>query len=181
MCIVFVSNAHYFLILNIFLYIRNIEFIMLDYKILNKKPRISNEDDNDLYIDLLTPTFVNQKIIHGQLIAVNQYYVARPDLISLAMYGDDRFADIICKVNGISNPFELNENDILFIPEPSEITNLTTNVDKPSELVTDENKNLFKQNKVDNRKKVSDKRSSNEMIFGQSNYIIDKSAGLVFY
>jgi hypothetical protein len=42
--------------------------------------------------------------------------VARPDLISLATYNDASYADLICKLNGISNMFELNEDDVIVIP-----------------------------------------------------------------
>ena len=152
---------------------------MVDYKILNKKSFI-NIDDKDLFIDLLDQTYISKDKINGSLVVVNQYYVSRPDLISLAIYGDDCFGDIICKINGISNPFELNENDILFVPAPDELAGLTQKNDKPSELVKDNN-SLVTTNKIDNRKKISDKRAPNEMVFGQSNYIIDKSTGLVFY
>lgn len=150
---------------------------MLDYNILQKKPILSF--NNDEYIDLSPQTYYVKDNIRGELLVVNQYYVARPDLISLAIYGDDKYADIICKINGISNPFELNENDILFIPNISELIDLTKNQDNPSKLVS-ESSDLLKKN-YDMRKKLSEKRSPNEMVISDSNYIIDHSLGLVFY
>ena len=150
---------------------------MLDYSILQKKPILSF--NNDEYIDLLAQTYYLKDNLRGELLIVNQYYVARPDLISLAIYGDDKYADLICKINGISNPFELNENDILFIPTIDELIDLTKNQDNPSKLVS-ESSDLLKKN-YDMRKKISEKRSPNEMIIGDENYIIDHSLGLVFY
>lgn len=41
---------------------------------------------------------------------------ARPDLIALQYYGDQSKLDMILKWNGISNPFSINEGDVLEIP-----------------------------------------------------------------
>lgn len=150
---------------------------MLNYNILQKKPILAA--NNDEYIDLASPTYKVKENIQGEILVVNQYYIARPDLISLAVYGDDQYADIICKINGISNPFELNENDILFIPNVNELSELTKYQNAPSELISDSSDLLYKTNDV--RKKISEKRSPNEMVVGESNYIIDHSLGLVFY
>ena len=151
---------------------------MLDYNILKKKP-ILETNKGEAYIDLAQKTYSDKKYVPGEVLIINKYYVARPDLVSLAVYGDDQYADIICKINGISNPFELNENDIIFIPAIDTINSLTTINNKPSDLV-DEEPNLYTK-KTDIRKKSSDKRSPNEMTLSDSNYIIDHSLGLIFY
>lgn len=44
---------------------------------------------------------------------------ARPDLIALQYYGDQSKLDMILKWNGISNPFSINEGDVLKIPSPN--------------------------------------------------------------
>lgn len=151
---------------------------MLNYKIISKKPILNR--DNEKFIDLFVNTYKNNNSIKGTLIGVNEHYVARPDLISLAVYGTDDYADLICKVNGISNPFDLNENMILFIPSPDAIYELTINSQKASDLIKDDDDIKNKNNK-DFRKRLSEKRSPNELTIGDSNYIIDKSLGLVFY
>lgn len=43
-------------------------------------------------------------------------YQMRPDLISMAMYGDIDEAEYILKFSGISNPFSLDKDDVLKIP-----------------------------------------------------------------
>jgi hypothetical protein len=43
----------------------------------------------------------------------------RPDLIALQYYGDQSKLDMILKWNGISNPFSINEGDVLEIPSPN--------------------------------------------------------------
>ena len=40
----------------------------------------------------------------------------RPDLISLKYYGIQSLTDVILKFNGVSNPFSLQEGDMLEIP-----------------------------------------------------------------
>ena len=87
---------------------------MLDYKLLERKQVIHKGTDQ--YIDLLSKTFDESVYSNAIPLIVNKYYVARPDLISLALYGDDKYADIICKINGISNPFEINEDDVIIAP-----------------------------------------------------------------
>ena len=157
---------------------------MLDYKILDRKPFITK--DNEKYYDLLAKTYKGyigeDESLDYNIVVVNQYYVARPDLISLAVYGDDSYADIICKINDISNPFELNEDDVLILPSIDVITSLIDNNPQASEFVTAKNNTVASTNSInDKRKKINDKRSANDMTLGNSNYVIDRSLGLVFY
>ena len=150
---------------------------MLDYKILDYKAKISTH--NDEYLDLLSNTFKIPANITGTPLVVNKYYIARPDLISFAIYGDDKYADIICKINGISNPFELNEGDMLFIPNPEFLGDIVKATDVPSDFIK-ENDNIL-SNDTNFQKKKNEKRSPNQQVEGDKNFIIDKSLGFVFY
>ena len=151
---------------------------MLDYKIINSKPTIVQ--DNIEYIDLLANTFNTSLSLSGTPLIVNKYYIARPDLISQAMYGTDKYADIICKVNGISNPFELNEDDMILVPSIEYCENtINTNV-VASELITTNSTNVSVQTK-NYQKTTAETRSPNEQLSGEQNYIIDQSSGLIFY
>lgn len=153
---------------------------MLDYKILDYKSKINK--NNDTYIDLMSDSFnISSVAFDGQVIIVNKYYVARPDLVSLAIYGTDDYADIICKINGISNPFELNENDILFLPDIEFIRNCCKQSSSKSEIVETEDEILTPKKTNNFQKKKNERRSSNEQLEGEQNYVIDKSLGLVFY
>nr|DAO55404.1 MAG TPA: hypothetical protein [Caudoviricetes sp.] len=155
----------------------------LEYKILDTKATVNV--DGEEFIDLLTDNVIPLDVMSGQPIVVNEHYVARPDLISLAMYGEDDYADIICKVNGISNPFEINEDDILYIPSIETVMEFIKKTRKASEFVTpdkDDDVNISVNNESDNFKKLlSDTRAPNEQTINDSNYIIDRSLGLVFY
>jgi len=48
---------------------------------------------------------------------VSEYEITRLDLISLKYYGDASYVDVICKANGISNPFAVAPGTILAIPD----------------------------------------------------------------
>lgn len=151
---------------------------MLDYKIINYKPLITK--DGNTYIDLLASTYDGTNIGTGTVIIVEKMYVARPDLISLAVYGTDEYGDLLCKVNGISNPFELNENDILFCPSPDIIIDAYKYNSVVSDIIKNPDDNIGVKFSSFQRPKNS-KRLPNEQIDGENNFVIDKSLGLVFY
>lgn len=158
---------------------------MLDYLLLENKKNLQvtwDDGTSEKYIDLLTPTSYAIESSFGEVIIVNEHYVARPDLISLAMYGEDRFADLICKYNGISNPFEMNENDVLIIPQVFELENMIQH-GKVSELINKKEKrrNISNDGKIEYQKYKDEKRTPAEALVGEKNFIIDKSLGLVFY
>lgn len=154
---------------------------MLDYKILEYKRKIRKNDNT--YIDLLSNSFDKELPIEARIVVVNKYYVARPDLISLALYGSDRYADAICKINGISNPFELNEDDVILAPTYEYIESYSKVFDaSASELVKeDEDDDEILKIKNTMQKRPNEKRSSNEQLVGESNYIVDKSLGIILY
>jgi len=153
---------------------------MLDYDILNYKPLIKL--DGEQCYDLLAPVYNINTIYKPKVIIVNEYYVARPDLISFAMYGDDKYADILCKINGISNPFEMNEDDTMIIPNIEWLNECLERNPAPSKLVEDDDLDTIQDADKDNYQKRKDElRSPNEQTLGESNYIIDKSIGVVFY
>ena len=153
---------------------------MLDYKLINYKPTITK--DNETYIDLLSKTYDEGMVGSFSPIIVNKYYVARPDLISLAVYGDDKYGDIICKVNGISNPFELNEDMLILLPNVEFLSSCVLKNQKKSDLIEDpKTDRIYKNNETNLQKKKNELRSPNQQVIGDSNYIIDKSLGIVFY
>ena len=153
---------------------------MLNNKILQNKPLINY--NNETGQDLLYKSIDFNGDMIGKYLKVNEYYIARPDLISLACYGDDSYGDVLCKINGISNPFELNEGMILFIPNYDHLVSICDR--KPNEsdvnIVLDDN-TIYNNGKIGNQKLKNESRSPNEQTIGDKNYIIDKSLGLVIY
>lgn len=155
----------------------------LNYNILRKKKKITIDGEERL--NLLSKTFntdVEVPILGVQIIHVTREYIGRPDLISLAVYGDDCYADIICKINGISNPFELNTDMELVCPALSIINELTksTSSSITDDLVTKDNTEVI-TNVAPKKKKTSDKRSPNEATIGQDNYYVTKDNTFVIY
>ena len=155
---------------------------MLDYKILKNKGKLYKKNydgTTEEFLDLLTKSCNSMDSTAGDIIIVNKHYIARPDLISLAVYGSDEYADLICKYNGISNPFELNENDVIVLPQYHEFQNLIDTVNNTtSELVNDD---VSDNTNYSSNKKKSDRRSPAQTTTGDKNFIIDKSLGVVFY
>ena len=155
----------------------------LDYKSLSFKPIINLTDKEGNTVtckDLLNVTAFGYKQSNDEPCIVNKYYVARPDLISLAFYGTDEYADILCKVNDIANPFELNEDDTLNIPAVERVSMYYNTVGSASELLDDDESTLLERN-TPTQKSYNKKRSPNEQASGESNFIIDRSLGLIFY
>lgn len=152
----------------------------LDYKIINYKHTLKR--NNKEYVDLLSKTYNGDLNTGGSFCKVNEWYVARPDLIALAYYGDDKYADLLCKINGISNPFELNKGMYLFIPNIEYMMTAAKNFDiGASDIIEDEEENILDNKPSEFIKQINDRRSSNELLPGEQNYVIDKSLGLVFY
>jgi hypothetical protein len=154
---------------------------MLDYRTLTFKP-LMIQDGKETFMDLLAPVYKTDYSPQGRVIIVNQYYVSRPDLISLAVYGDDKYGDIICKLNGISNPFELNENDVIYAPALEYVMDCVKNYGEESEIIKNPQQDMIKNVKPDNKqKRVNETRTPNEQLLGDKSFIIDRSMGMVFY
>lgn len=115
---------------------------MLDYPTLSNKPEttIIKDGEATLMKDLTTKSAKLDNIPLSRIVKVNKHYVARPDLVSLALYGTDRYGDIICKMNGLSNPFELNEGMLLVCPSLSDLREVVVSSQAPSELISPKSK-----------------------------------------
>lgn len=159
---------------------------MLDYSILKGKstielPRDYSSGTTTKCKDLLSKVIDTENIVINDcnVVTVTKEYVARPDLVSLAVYGNDMYADIICKINGISNPFELNTGMILVIPDFASIIQLCK-LAKASETLANSSKYISKSVKT-NQKTKQDKRSPAEQIIGENTFVIDRTNKLVYY
>lgn len=160
----------------------------LDYRILSAKPygEFQDKDGNtEKAYDLFRKTFNNEQSLTNDLVTyieVTEEYVARPDLVSLVLYGSDQYADIICKINGLSNPFELNTGMILKCPVQQMLQWLVNLMDDPVEgFIEDEDKPAFVDNKDNYKKSKSEKRSPNESTVFDHNYTLSNDNRFVFY
>jgi hypothetical protein len=149
---------------------------MIFHTVLNNKQIIHSDWLNDDIVNLNDPTFVIPKSYQYEIIEISEKYIARPDLLSLDIYGDSLYSDLLCKLNGISNPFELNKGMLMVIPSPdviSEFMKIPTTQELDLSFDEDLSKPILKNKK--------DKRKANEAIVGDTRFKIDKTRGIVIY
>ena len=148
---------------------------MYQSTILYNKTRIHSDFLEDDIWNLLDKTYNLPRKFDYNVFDVNEEkYIGRPDLISLDAYGDPIFADVICKINGISNPFELNVGMTLIIPSPSDVFSF------PQQAPQDELEGKTNE-EVPVPKKKNQKRQANQAIVGDKRFKIDASKGIVIY
>lgn len=88
---------------------------------LDRRREINDWNGNTL-IDLFPSVFnfKTSQIENYNVYKVSDTYVMRPDLVSLKYYGSTERTEYILLYNGISNPFSLDKDDILMVPNPAE-------------------------------------------------------------
>lgn len=150
---------------------------MIFHTVLNNKKKIHSDYLQEAIINLGDKSFVIPDSYQYEIMEINEKYIARPDLLSLDVYGDTLFSDLLCKLNGVSNPFELNKGMLMIIPSPDCIMDFMytpegDDIDS-SILGTTGNKPIAK--------KKNEKRKANESIIGDSRFKIDASRGIIIY
>lgn len=148
------------------------------YPVLIKKNAIHSDYLDQDEIDLLSHTFSFPSSFQFNVFHVTKEYIARPDLISLDAYGDSMFADVLCKINGISNPFELNEGMNLVLPSPDTVLNFSHD---PSAESESEDKDASSSAGPTPAQKASRKRKANEAVIGDSRFRLDPQNGIIIY
>jgi hypothetical protein len=80
--------------------------------------KIFTKSNGETVIDLISSTFSFEKTGNSTqgIIRVKEEEIMRPDLIAERIYTNQSLFAELLKYNGISNPFSVNENDILIIP-----------------------------------------------------------------
>ncbi len=89
---------------------------MFDNSIDNKP--LFTKTDGQVVRDL-TQTMLDNAVTPGlsyTAFKVPLEYVMRPDLIAKAVYNSTQYTEIILKFNGISNPFSIDEGDLILVP-----------------------------------------------------------------
>lgn len=151
---------------------------MIFHTVLNNKKQIYSDWLQDTVINLGDSSFQIPDEYQYEILEVTEKYIARPDLLSKDIYGDALYSDLLCKLNGISNPFELNEGMIMIIPSPDCIINFMKN---PSAAECDNNNTNYSVATKPVAKAKTEKRKANEAIVGNVRFKIDKDRGIVIY
>lgn len=148
---------------------------MLTNSILVHKPEIKSDYCDETILHLGAQTYLPTTDITFEVYQVSKEHVARPDLISKFAYGTDMYGDVICKLNGISNPFELNEGMYIAIPKLEDVLNMLTQDDFDDTIESDTKSNKPKPKKRD------EKRKANDAIIGDTRFKIDKERNVIIY
>ena len=153
---------------------------MIKHTVLNNKKKIYSDWLQENIINLNDPTFQIPEKYEYEILEVTERYIARPDILSIDIYGDSLYSDLLCKLNGISNPFELNKGMIIVIPSPDCIMNF---MKTPTTNECDESISTSTSDKDTKpiAKSKNSKRKANEAVIGDSRFKIDKTRGIVIY
>lgn len=147
---------------------------MIRNHVLDMKSKYFSKHLNEDVINLLDKTFIIPDSFTYEVFNVTEEYIARPDLISLQFYNMTDYGDLLCKINGISNPFELNKDTMLIIPNINDIANFYYN-DK--QYVEEDSKN----NDKPVAKKSTEKRKANEAVISDTRFKIDSKNRIIIY
>lgn len=153
---------------------------MLINSIIARKGMVNSKRWGEDMIDLFSETFDPPLDYMYRSIVVDKEHAARPDLVSKILYGTTNYGDLICKLNGIANPFELNAGDVLVVPAFSEIDKFfcqSTTEDTIYDVIP---KDSVIQNKPQ-YKKPKEKRKPNEAVIGDTRFKIDKTNRIIIY
>lgn len=171
-----ISLPFYFILL--FNRLNDIRFIMIFHTVLNNKKEIYSDWLQEKVINLNDPTFIIPEEYDYEILEVTEKYVARPDLLSKDIYGDSLYSDLLCKLNGISNPFELNTGMIIVVPSPDSIMSF---MKTPDISECDNESSMTGTISKPISKPKNSKRKANESVIGDERFKIDKSRGIVIY
>lgn len=147
---------------------------MLNNSILRFKKEIHSKVLDDDVIDLLSKNFVVPDEFSYRLVKIGPDMVARPDLLSYSLYSDDGYGDLICKLNGIQDPFELNTDMVVLCPSPEDIWRFITEDDYVEE-------DSIGAKQAPKPKKKKEKRRPMDATQDDVRYTIDSGRRIVVY
>ena len=127
-------------------------------------------------IDFLGNTFNIPNDFDAEVVDLESGYEGRSDLISDEAYMDEMYFDVICKLNGFSNPFEVNATSALAFPTGPDLYRFAQN---PSDLWKESGD---KEKTVKPRAKArNEKRKPNEAVIGDKRFNINGASKIVVY
>lgn len=149
---------------------------MLENPLLVNKSEIKSEVLDEKVVNLLDKTFRIPDSFDYNVVEITKDYIARMDLLSYQLYGTNKYQDVLCKLNGISNPFELNEGDIIVCPKNSDISYFYY-LENPDERDPD----AEGSGKHPTPKGKKEKRKPNEAVIGEKRFKIDPTRKVIVY
>ena len=125
---------------------------------IDKKSKIVDNQGNEI-VDLTTSIFSMQAggIRNYNTARLSQTYVMRPDKVAFMEYGSDENTEFILKYSGISNPFSLDKDDVVMVPDANQASaQMKDKEEKELTSKIDQVRNYFKFTNTDYK---SDKSS----------------------
>ena len=144
---------------------------MLLSRTLNWKTTIHSKYLEEDIVDLLSKTFEIPADYDCELLQIDPGYECRADLVADIIYNDELYSDLILKLNGPSNPFELNENYIV-VPTADHINNF---------MITPNPTWEAEKTYSPKPKSRKEKRKPNESVVGDTRFNIDQASKIVIY
>ena len=88
---------------------------------LDDKPMLKDPNGNYI-VDLASSYFSksSRNIESYKVKRISNYHEMRPDLVALAEYGDTDNTEIVLKFTGVSNPFTIQDQDVMILPNEAE-------------------------------------------------------------
>lgn len=145
--------------------------------ILDKKETFDSIYCEEEIVDLLSQTFRIPDDFRFNIMQTTEEHICRPDLVSYDAYGTPEHAELLMKLNGISNPFELNSDVYIIIPTydyledftiiPAKSTHANIAVEEFIPAVASPIKNT--------------RRTTNDSLVGDNRYKINPATGVITY
>ena len=147
---------------------------MIFSRVLSNKDTYHSDYLDEDVVDFLGPTFNIPRVFDAALVETEDGYQARPDLISKVVFMDEMYEDIICKLNNVSNPFEIDKDSKMVLPV----------VESLREFVVEPDRKWHEGVEVKKRpvpKKRSQQRKPNEAVVGDKRFYINVQDGIIVY
>lgn len=147
---------------------------ILENSLLKGKKDIFSKNVNEPIIDLSKKTFRMPEGFLAQIFNNDIDYAARPDIVSKLLYGSGMYGDLLAKLNGYGNPFEFPDDDVIIVPDASELKKFFYDSDDDIDDSLDDVRKPV-------AKKKNEPRKANEAVVGDTRFKIDSSNRIVIY
>ena len=144
---------------------------------IDKKNTYINNDGIEL-VDLSDSIFNSSlKAVTCSFYKVTKEMQMRPDLLSIASFGEDTYAEMIVKYSEICNPFAIEEDDVIAVPSLNSIYNEVKDVILSNNTEDEGTYNLVKNyhKYIDKSKVPSNMGSQTSPVQGNKNATQNKS------
>ena len=127
---------------------------MLNIDVIDKK--IEKTIKGQQIVDLTTQSIdTSYEPNYTRAIVTTEEMVMRPDLVAHTYCGGQNNLGILLKINSISNPFSVNSNEILFIPDSETFSRLAV---KPDDEQKEDIRKSFRKELQNRISKISEQR-----------------------